>query len=89
MSLEPDYDSIDPEERTNKFLALISAALGVISIFAALLPICGAITGVIGVVIGYFGLKSASRKTAILGIILSSLGILISLFYMVLVSFNK
>jgi hypothetical protein len=44
---------------------------------------------VIGVVIGYFGLKSASRKTAILGIILSTLGILISLFYMVLVSFNK
>jgi putative ABC transport system permease protein len=29
--LEPDYDSIDPEERTNKFLAIISAALGVIS----------------------------------------------------------
>jgi hypothetical protein len=89
VTLEPDYDSIDPEERTNKFLAIISAALGVISIFAALLPICGAITGIIGVVIGYFGIKSDSRRIAILGIVLSTLGILTSLVYMVLVSLNK
>ncbi|NJD60382.1 MAG: hypothetical protein C3F13_09655 [Anaerolineales bacterium] len=87
--MEPDYDSMDPEERTNKYLAIISAALGLISILAALLPICGAITGVIGVVIGYFGMKSESRRTAILGIVLSTLGILTSLVYMVLVSLKK
>ncbi len=87
--MEPDYDSIDPEERTNKFLGIISAALGVISIFAALLPICGAITGLIGVVIGYFGRRADNKRTANLGIILSTMGILISLVYMVLVSLNK
>jgi hypothetical protein len=84
--LEPDYKSLDPEERTNKFLAIISAALGVISIFAALIPICGSIVGLIGIGLGYFGLKSEHRKTAILGIVLSMLGMLTSLIYMILAS---
>jgi hypothetical protein len=87
--LEPDYKSLDPEERTNKFLALISAALGVISIIAALIPICGSIIGLIGISFGYFGMKSEHRKTAILGIVLSMLGMLTSLIYMILASLNK
>jgi uncharacterized membrane protein YidH (DUF202 family) len=89
MTLEPDYDSLDPEERTNKFLALIAASLGVLSIIAGLIPICGSIIGLIGIGFGYFGMKSEHRKIAIVGIVLSLLGILISLTYMILVSLNK
>jgi hypothetical protein len=87
--LEPDYTSLDPEERTNKFLALISAGFGVISIIAALIPICGSIIGLVGIGFGYFGMKSEYRKVAIAGIILSVLGMLTSLIYMILVSLNK
>ena len=86
MVLEPDYTSLDPEERTKKFLALISAALGIFSIIAALIPICGGIIGLVGVVLGYLGLKSEHRKIAIAGIILSVLGMLTALIYMILVS---
>jgi len=87
--LEPDYSSLDPEERTNKFLALISVAFGFFSIVAGLIPICGGIIGLIGIVLGYFGMKSEHRKIAIFGIVLSLLGLLTSLIYMILVSFNK
>jgi hypothetical protein len=87
--LEPDYDSIDPQERTNKFLALISAAFGVFSILGALIPICGSIIGLIGIVLGYFGMKSEHKKVAIAGIILCIMGMLTSLIYMILVSLNK
>jgi hypothetical protein len=86
--VDPDYDSLDPELRTKKYLALISAGLGVISVFAALIPICGGITGLIGVIVGYLALNSEFRKSAIIGIILSSLGIIISFVYMVMVSFK-
>jgi hypothetical protein len=86
--LEPDYASLDPEERTKKFLALISAGLGIFSIIGALIPICGGIIGLVGVVLGYLGMKSEHRKVAIAGIILSVLGMMTSLVYMILVSLN-
>jgi hypothetical protein len=86
--LEPDYDSIDPEERTNKFLAIMSAAIGVIGFCAGLLPIAGVIISFIGIVLGYFGMKSEYRKIAIGGIAISSLGILTSAVFMILRSLN-
>jgi hypothetical protein len=84
--LEPDYNSLDPEERTNKYLALISVALGILSIIAGLIPICGSITGLAGIGFGYFGMKSENRKIAIAGLFFSSLGILTSLTYMIIMS---
>ena len=87
--MEPDYNSLDPQERTYKYMAIISAALGIISLFAGLIPICGSTIGLLGIGAGYYGMKSESRKTATVGIVLSSLGIITSLTYMILSSLNK
>ena len=86
--LEPDYNSLDPEERTNKYLALISVALGIISIVAGLIPICGSFICLAGIGFGYFGMKSENRKIAIAGLFFSGMGILTSLSYMIIMSFR-
>jgi hypothetical protein len=88
ITLEPDYDSLDPEERTNKFLAIMSAAVGIIGFCAGLIPIAGIIICFIGIVLGYFGMKSEHRKIAIVGIAISSLGLVTSTVFMILVSLH-
>lgn len=84
--METDPASLDPEERTNKFLALFSASAGLLSLCASLVPICGAALALLGLISGWFGLKSDLEKVAIAGIILSTIGLLIAIFYPVLVS---
>jgi hypothetical protein len=79
--MQTDPASLDPEERTNKFLALFSIALGILSIPGALLPVCGATAALIGLVTGYFGLRSENRRMAYLGIALSSIGLLTAMVY--------
>ncbi len=88
FNVEPDYTSLDPEERTNKLLAIFSAALGILSFCAGLIPIAGMIIGAIGIGMGIKGMKSEHRKIAVMGIIISSLGLLTSIVYMILKSFN-
>jgi ABC-type branched-subunit amino acid transport system permease subunit len=80
-AMQTDPSSLDPEERTNKFLALFSIALGFLSIPAALIPICGGIAGLLGLVTGYFGLRSENRRIAYIGIALSAIGLLTALIY--------
>jgi len=79
--MQTDAASLDPEERTNKFLALFSIALGVLSIPGALIPVCGGIAALLGLGAGYFGLRSENRRTAYVGIALSSIGLLTALIY--------
>jgi hypothetical protein len=77
----PDYTSLDPEERTNKLLALFSIGIGILSLCGALIPICGGIGGIAGIVFGYFGLKSESRLTARIGMAVSALALLLAMVY--------
>lgn len=85
MSTEPDYNSLDPEERTNKYWALFSVALGVISLCAALVPICGSASSLLGLGLGLLGLRSdQNRKMAIAGISVSVIGLLISIIYAIM-----
>lgn len=84
MSLEPDYNSLDPEERTNKYWALFSAALGVISLCAALVPVCGGVSSLLGLGLGMYGLRSESRKLAMAGIAISAIGLLTSIIYAIM-----
>ena len=79
-----DYTELDPEERTNKFWALFSIGLGIISLCAALIPMCGGASSLLGIGLGWFGLRSANRKMAIVGISISILGLLISIVYAVM-----
>jgi hypothetical protein len=88
MSTEPDYNSLDPEERTNKYWALFSVAIGVISLCAALVPICGSASSLLGIGLGMLGLRSENRKMAMAGISISIIGLLISIIYSIML-FNK
>jgi len=85
--VETDPASLDPEERTNQFLALFSAALGILSLCGALLPICGAGLAVLGLISGWLGIKSDYEKIAIVGIILSAIGLLTAIIYPLLLRF--
>ena len=87
--MEVDPNSLDPELRTAKFLALASAALGVMSLCLALVPACGGIVSLMGIVLGLFSLKTEHNGTAMAGVIISSLGILLSVVYGMFIFFFK
>ena len=82
--METDPASLDPEERTNKFYALASAALGVLSLCGGLVPIFGTILGILGVVLGVLGRRSENKRSATVGIALSIIGLLTAIIYSVL-----
>lgn len=83
--METDPASLDPEPRQNKFFALMSASLGLLSLCAAIVPICGGILSVLGLILGFVSRKTDEGKTAVVGIILSTLGLLISITYAVFI----
>jgi EamA domain-containing membrane protein RarD len=76
--METDPASLDPEERTNKLLALASAALGVMNLCLAIFPICGGSLALAGIGLGLFGVRSESRLTARVGIALNVLALIIA-----------
>src|SRR6476646_11357795 len=69
--MEVDPNSLDPDLRTAKFLALASAALGLMSLCLAIIPICGGTASVAGIAAGLFSLKTENTRTALAGVILS------------------
>lgn len=84
-----DPNSLDPELRTARFLAIASPALGVMSLCLSLVPVCGGIVSILGIVLGLFSLRTEHSNTAIAGVIVSSLGILLSIVYGMFVFFFK
>lgn len=82
--MQTDPASLDPEERTNKFYALASAALGVLSLCGGLVPVLGTILGMLGIVLGVLGRRSENKKVATVGIGLSIIGLLTAIIYSVL-----
>jgi hypothetical protein len=83
--METDPASLDPEERLNKFYALASAALGVLSLCMGLVPLLGMLLGAAGIILGYFGRRSEYNKAAIVGIGLSIIGVLTAVIFSILV----
>ena len=79
--MEVDPNSLDPELRTARFLSLASASLGVMSLCLAIVPLCGGVASVLGVVFGLFSLKTENSKTALAGVVISALGILVTIVY--------
>jgi len=62
-----------------KYMAIASLVIGVLNLCAWFLPICGFPMGIAGIVLGIFGMKSPAQKTlAIVGIVLSSIGLLLA-----------
>jgi len=87
--MEPDYSGLDPDERYHKYMAIASVSLGIISLCAALIPICGIICSFAGIGLGILCRRSESRKLAVIGIGLSILGFMIAVTYQFLVYFKK
>lgn len=87
--MEVDPDSLDPELRTAKFFAIASPALGLISLCAAIIPVCGGVTSLLGIVLGLSSLKTEHSKSAIAGVAISILGLLIAITYALFIYFFK
>jgi hypothetical protein len=82
--MQTDPASLDPEERLNKFYALASAALGLLSLCAGLVPVFGTILGTLGIVSGVLGRRSENKRIATIGIGLSIIGLLTAIIYSIL-----
>jgi hypothetical protein len=82
--MQTDPASLDPEERLNKFYAIASAALGVLSLCIGLIPIAGTAFGILGIILGVFGRRSEYKKMATVGIGLCVIGILTAVIYSIL-----
>lgn len=89
MSIEPDYNSLDPEEKINRYLAMGSVALGVLSLCAALVPVCGGSLSLAGIGLGLLGMRADSPRMAQVGIGLSIISLLTAILYGVLVAFSS
>ncbi|NOH03562.1 MAG: DUF4190 domain-containing protein [Chloroflexi bacterium] len=83
--MQTDPASLDPEERMNKFYALMSAALGVLSLCVGLVPIAGTVLGIAGIILGILGRRSESKRMATAGIVLSIIGVLTAIIFSILV----
>ncbi len=76
---EPEVISPPPAAQPDrKGLAIASLVLGVLSLFSFCLVFCAAPLGLAGVITGIAGLNSSQRGLAIAGIVLSGLGLVIS-----------
>ena len=76
-----DPNNLDPELRTARILHLASAALGVMSLCLAIVPVCGGVASVLGIIFGLYSLKTEHSKTALAGVIISGLGLLVTIVY--------
>jgi len=72
-------------DRRHDWMAYIALVLGIISLCAWLLPVCGGTISVAGIILGALGIaKSRQRTVSIAGLVLSILGLLGSIIYLIL-----
>jgi hypothetical protein len=79
--METDPNSLDPELRTAKFTSITSASLGLMSLCLAIIPVCGGAVSLLGILLGYSSLRVEHTTTAVVGVVLSGLGLLIVIVY--------
>lgn len=79
--METDPNSLDPELRNARFFAIASPALGLLSLCVAIIPVCGGVASVLGIILGFVSLKTEQSKSAVAGIAISILGLLITITY--------
>lgn len=87
--METDPASLDPELRNARWFALASPALGLISLCVAVIPVCGGIASVLGIILGLASLKTEHSKSAVAGVAISVLGMLITITYTLFLYFFK
>jgi hypothetical protein len=74
----PPSPSIPPPAPKNdrKGLAIAGFVLGILSLCAWLIPLCGFPMTIIGVILSALGIQSSQRTLAIVGVVLAALGLL-------------
>ena len=82
--MQTDPASLDPEERLNKFYALLSTGLGILSLCAGLIPLAGTVMGIAGIIFGILGRRSERKQLATAGLIISIVGVLTAIIYSIL-----
>lgn len=87
--METDPNSLDPELRTAKFFAIASPALGLISLCSAIIPVCGGVASLLGIILGFASLKVEHSRSAVAGIAISVLGMMITITYTMFLLFFK
>ena len=88
--MDVDPSTLDPELKTAKFYALISIGMGIISLCAAIIPLCGGTASLLGIGFGLLSLKAENSGTAKAGIAVSGLGLLVVVIYSIfLLAFKK
>lgn len=87
--METDPASLDPELRNARFFAIASPALGLISLCIAIIPVCGGVASVLGIILGMISLKTEHSRSAVAGVALSVLGMLITITYTLFIYFFK
>jgi hypothetical protein len=87
--METDPTSLDPELRNARFFAIASPALGLLSLCVAIIPVCGGITSLLGIILGFASLKTEHSRSAVAGVAISVLGMLITLTYTIFLLFFK
>jgi hypothetical protein len=81
--METDPNSLDPQLRNARFFAIASPALGLFSLCTAIIPACG------GIILGYVSLRTEHSRSAVAGISISILGLLITITYTIFLLFFK
>jgi hypothetical protein len=87
--MEPNYENLDPDERTNKLLAYLSCGVGLVSLCAGLIPVCGAAFSIAGIILGVLGMRSSNRKIGIVGIVISAMSLTVAIVYGILLVLKK
>jgi hypothetical protein len=62
-------------------LAIASLVLGILSLCGSGFLVCGGLLSVIGIVLGALGINSRSKNMAIAGIVLSAVGLLLTIIF--------
>jgi len=84
--MDIDPDSHDTELQSARLYAIASVSLGVISLCAAIIPLCGGLASAAGVMFGLISSRTEKSKMANAGIWLSILGFLIAVMYFIFLS---
>jgi predicted anti-sigma-YlaC factor YlaD len=87
--MDIDPNSHDPELQSANLYAIASAALGVISLCAAIIPMCGGLLSIMGIIFGLISSRVEKSRLATAGIVISILGLLITIMYFIFLSVFK
>ena len=81
MTTEPEQiiNIITPQSPDRQGPAIASFVLGVLNLLTWCIPVIGFFMAVAGIVTGIFGIKSSKRGFAVAGIVLSAIGLILSL----------